>query len=420
MIKKIWKFGLSEYNKYQITAQQSLLLMIYQVLFIIFNIGIKSIQTKGLGAEDYGILIFFLAIVNFFVLFFRFGITSSVKAILTKVKTKKEEREIIGAGFVTTLFISIFFAIFIFISSFFIDSIFNTNIKFIIQIASPLTLILPFRVLISEMATGSNKIKNEVYFGLSFVILYIIPLYILFLLGQLSILKVIFIQFAAMILAILYVMKRFNPYFKNLKKRAKQIWKKNKEYGLKAYYGQVATQAGYKIDQLLIPYFVNTLWLGYYAIIVLLTSLLSMPPQALMTSMFKSLATRKKIPKKAFMYTISWLIISSLILILLGKYIILYVFSEEFLPALILLIPLIIAVIFQSVNKLYNHFIEAHQKGNYKRNADVTGAIASVVFISLLTPFFGALGAAIASAIAMFITLVVNRYYYQKIINELK
>ena len=126
---------------------------------VAIGFGIKAIQTKYLGAEAYGVYAFFGSFTVFTALFFRFGFFSSLQVLLAENHSPSIEKELFGTGFIVNFFIGISYGIFIWISSFYIDSVFNTQIGGILRLVSPLTIIIPTKSLINAMSIGSNRVQ---------------------------------------------------------------------------------------------------------------------------------------------------------------------------------------------------------------------------------------------------------------------
>lgn len=257
------------------TAKQTFILFSSQILIIVLGIITATLNTRILGPKDYGILAFFGTITGFTLLFFRFRFFSSAGLLLAQGKDQKKERELIGASILIGLLVGISYSLFIFISSFFVDSIFKTNINYSLRVFSLILLILPFRTLIPQTSRGTNKIYHLAWFN---VILYIIGVTSILLLGltTLKVSTLILINLISVIIGVIIISYSFKPLFNNLKENLKKIWQKNKEYGIHLYWGQIADQSTYKLDGIFISYFVNTTQLGFYSLASAITSPMAM------------------------------------------------------------------------------------------------------------------------------------------------
>jgi O-antigen/teichoic acid export membrane protein len=109
-------------------AKQTSMLYGSQIIVLFLGIFTGVINTRSLGPIDYGILAFIVALIAFVSLFFEFGFFSAGARLLALANTEKEERSIIGGLLVITIGIALSFSLSIFIFSFFVDSIFKTEI----------------------------------------------------------------------------------------------------------------------------------------------------------------------------------------------------------------------------------------------------------------------------------------------------
>lgn len=168
------------------TGRQTSVLYSSQIVALFLGVFIGIINTRALGPEGYGILAFFGVITSFTVLFFRFGFFSSSGLLIAQAKNEKKERELTGTSIIIAFFIGISFSFFILFLSFFVDTLFNTNVGWILRYTSFLLIGLPFTLLIPQVGRGTNKIERMSLFNIIQKTVY--------LLGALILLKIIQIK----------------------------------------------------------------------------------------------------------------------------------------------------------------------------------------------------------------------------------
>jgi len=396
------------------TGKQTSTLYLSQIIALFLGVFTGIINTRVLGPEGYGILAFFLAITSFTVLFFRFGFFSASGLLIAQAKEERKERELTGASIIIAFLIGISYSFFILILSFFVDDIFHTNIGWILRYTSFMLIALPFTFLIPQVGRGMNKIERMSLFN-------VIPK-VVYLLGALMLLKIIQIEpfhfillsIFSTIVSVFVVMHSFHPLFNNIRENLKEIWKKNKEYGFHLYLGQIADQSTYQLDRIFITYFVNTTQLGFYSLAMTITAPMVGLSSALSMSLFKGFVDMEKIPKKVIYYNFLWLAACVAGLTIFGKFIVVLLFTEKFLPTVPLILPLALASFFQGMYQPYNMFLGAKGKGKWLRNISMTQSIFNIVGNLIFIYYWGAMGAAIASAIATFIAYTGHNYYYHK------
>ena len=398
------------------TAKQTFVLFSSQILVVGLGIITATLNTRILGPKDYGILAFFSTITGFTLLFFRFGLFSSIGLLLAQEKNKKEERELIGTSILTGILVGISYSLFIFISSFFVDDIFKTNINHILRIISPILFILPFQMLIPQISRGTNKIYHLMWFNIIPKGLYVIGIVSILLLGltTIKISTLILINLISTIIGGIIINYNFRPLFNNSKKNFQKIWQKNKKYGIHLYWGQIADQSTYKLDGIFVSYFINTTQLGFYSLAAAITSPMAMLSQSLSTSLFKGFTEKDKIPKKILYFNFLWLSLCVLGLVLLGKFIVTLFFADKFLPVVSLILPLALAGFSQGMYQPYNMFLGAKGMGKWMRNISFAGSIFNVVGNLIFVICWGVIGIAVASAISRLISFSLHFFYYKK------
>ncbi|MHA1659808.1 MAG: lipopolysaccharide biosynthesis protein [Promethearchaeota archaeon] len=397
------------------TGRQTSTLYLSQIIALFLGVFTGIINTRVLGPEGYGILAFFLAITSFTVLFFRFGFFSASGLLIAQAKEERKERELTGASIITALFIGISYSFFILILSFFVDDLFHTNISWILRYTSFMLIALPFTFLIPQVGRGTNKIERMSLFN-------VIPK-VIYLLGALMLLKIIQIEpfhfillsIFSTVVSVFVVMHSFHPLFNNIRENLKEIWKKNKEYGFHLYLGQIADQSTYQLDKIFITYFVNTTQLGFYSLAMTITAPMVGLSQALSMSLFKGFVDMERIPKKVIYYNSLWLAACVAGLTIFGKFIVVLLFTEKFLPTVPLILPLALASFFQGMYQPYMMFISAHEKGKWMRNMSFIMSMVNFLGNIILIPIWGAYGAAVASVIGTSTYYLSCMFYYQKL-----
>ena len=396
------------------TAKQTGALYAAQILAMALGFITVSIVTRTLGPEKYGILAFILAAITFISLFFEFGFFSAGARLLAISRSKRRDQELIGALTLITVGISLSFFLVLFIFSFFIDSIFRTSAGNILRSISMLAAIVPFQYMLRQVCKGTNKIKKMAIANVTPRLWYLAGLLVVVCFLKLDVFLALILNLTGIIVAIILIIQSLKPKFNNLKENLKIISKETREYGFHVYCGRVVDLSTYQLDKIFISYFLNTLWVGFYNLAMVITSPMALFSRALSTSLFKGFAKRDEIPQKVILFNFLWLASCAIGLTLLGKYIVVILFSDKYLPAVPLILPLVLAGFFQGMYQPYNMFVASHRKGKWMR--DVAFIMAGVNFIGniSLIPLFGAIGAGYASAFSMGFSLIVHFYNYRR------
>jgi len=376
------------------------------------------IVTRVLGPEKYGIFAFILAVITFISLFFEFGFFSAGARLLAVSKNKKKDQELIGALTLITIGISLSFFFTLFIFSFFVDSIFHTQAGNILRSISILSAIIPFQYMLQQVCQGANEIRKMAIANIIPKLWYLAGLLIVVSFFKLDVFLTLILNLTGIIVAIILIIQSLKPKFNNLKENLKTISKETREYGFHTYIGRLVGTSTYNLDKIFISYFVNTLWVGFYNLAMVITSPMALLSRALSISSFKRFANRDRIPQKVILLNFIWLISCVVGLTLLGKFIVVILFSNRYLPVVPLILPLALAGFFQGMYQPYNMFLGAHRKGEWLRNMAIIFAITNLILNFVLIQLWSAMGAAIATLVACLLWYILCIYYYNRLLRE--
>ena len=402
------------------TGKQTFMLYGSQTAVLALGVLTTVINTRSLGPTDYGILSFILAVIYFVSLFFEFGFFSAGARLLAIANDDEKEREYIGGLVVITIGIALSFSLVIFLLSFFVDSVFHTHVGNILRIISILVSVFPFQYMVRQVCQGTNKIERLSAYNVVPKIWYLIGALMIISLFKLTLYIALLLNLSGIILATLVVIKSLKPNFNNLKGNIEVLWKETKEYGFHVYIGRVAAVSTYQLDKIFISYFVNTTWVGFYSLAMSITAPMALLSRSLSITMFRDFAHMERIPKRVVYYNLLWLIACVIGLVALGKYIIVFLFSDKYLSSASLIYPLAVAGFFQGMYQPYNMFLGAHRKGEWLRKAALTIGGINLATNLIFVPLWGAMGAAVASAVSMGFSLCIWLFYYRKYLKELE
>ncbi len=398
------------------TFQQVAILFASNIFLIIIGFGIKKIQTHQLGDISYGEYAFFISLVTFLSLFFRFGFFVSLRNLLAQNHNIIREKKLLAIGFIIATINGIGLCIVVWFLSFFVNELFQTNMGYTMQIFAPLTIVYPFYYLVNSYGVGTNNVKIIAIYNNLPKLLFLLSLMIFF--KNLTINVIIFFNLISTFIIIFYFLIKLKPNFSSTKKYWKLLWLKNQKYGFHYYTGAIANQTTYKLDELFIAYFKNTTLLGFYSLALLVASPMILMSQALNQSMYKQYSHLKRIPKKIFLYNTLWLLGCMLFLYLFGDYIVVFLFGIEFKSVSSYVFYISFAFFFQGMSSPYT-FLAAKSKGKEIRNVAWAEAIANISGNIILIPILGVEGAILTSVISKIINYSYFKYYYRKYLKAL-
>ncbi|WP_255334856.1 flippase [Methanosarcina sp. KYL-1] len=183
--------------------------------------------------------------------------------------------------------------------------------------------------------------------------------------------------------------------------------------------GMINTQ----IDSLLIGHFMDETEVGYYEVAIIFMQGVILLPQALQRVTTPSIATYygkgdlnkiQQLIKNTMFKSFAITVCISVILAIFGKFLIVMVFKEEFLPAYIPMITLLIGYSIYSTFVSIGGCLASIGKVQIIFKISAVCAALNTILNILLIPRFGLIGAASATSISLLFTTLINMYYVKR------
>jgi len=199
----------------------------------------------------------------------------------------------------------------------------------------------------------------------------------------------------------------------------KNLFKDTLKYGLKGYFANVIQFLNYRLDLLLVSYFLGTISVGWYSIAVNFAEVLWYVPTSLGTILFPHIANSSEeqaniITSRLSRQTLLLMTIASLGVGVLSPWLIPFLFGPEFSPSISALLVLLPGVLIFSVAKIIGNDFSG--RGKVGTNG-VVSAIALAINITLniiLIPRMGIQGAALSSTISYSFATFLLIYLFSK------
>lgn len=198
------------------------------------------------------------------------------------------------------------------------------------------------------------------------------------------------------------------------------LLKESLRYGGKGYLGNVAQFLNYRLDMLLVAYFLNVTAVGHYTIAVGIAERLWMIPGSIGTVLFPRVSAigdtqANQLTSKVSRHTLFIVFILSIVLIVLAKPLILILFGISFLPAvepLMILLPGIVALSFA---KVLTSDLAGRGRPEFGTYASIVSLAANIPLNLYFIPKWGISGAAFASSIAYILATLIIAAAFIKI-----
>jgi O-antigen/teichoic acid export membrane protein len=190
-----------------------------------------------------------------------------------------------------------------------------------------------------------------------------------------------------------------------------KLFKATMSYGLKSYFANVIQFLNYRLDLLLVSFFIGTVAVGWYSVAVNFAEVLWYVPTSIGTILFPHVANSSEqsaniMTARISRQTLLLMTLASGVVALISPYIIPLVFGPEFSPAINALLILLPGVLLFSLAKIIGNDFSG-------RGLVVTNGIVSAIALGLnialnviLIPRMGINGAALSSTITYSIATI--------------
>jgi len=184
-------------------------------------------------------------------------------------------------------------------------------------------------------------------------------------------------------------------------------------YGMQGHLGNIIQFFNYRLDMLMLAYFMDLGEVGYYSIAVMLAEALWYFPSTVGTMIFartiglstdEANQTTPRICRNTLLITL----LEALAVFLLGRYVILLLYGSDFLPSVRPLWILLPGVVSLSVYKVLGNEIAGRGKPLINTIAAAVSLAVNASLNWLLIPRWGMSGAAFASTVSYTVTAVVT------------
>jgi O-antigen/teichoic acid export membrane protein len=388
-----------------------------EILLMALTFATGILNSRFLGAAEYGIYAFVMTVVEVIMIFGGLGYPQAGARIMALTKDPSEERSVMGALVVVALLMGVGMSatlgglIPIISSSF--DAAPNA-----LAMGLFLCVTAPMQLVLMQGCRGGNRIGVLASLKILPKGLYLVGGLCVVYFVRLTAVSSLTIYLIATVTTCVIAVLALRVRFSDIKSRIKTITGEVKRYGFHSYLGGIADNSTFKLNNLLIAGYVDTTWLGFYSIASTMVSPMANFSISLSTAAYKSLASRDRIDKRIFFLNAAFLLCCGGFVALCARALIHYVLTDQFLPATGLVYILIFTAFFQGMYQPINAFLGSHGRGKELRAISLWVSLVNLIVAVVLIPRIGAYGAALGSSIAKLCELIGNIYFYRRITAE--
>ena len=385
----------------------------------------KPIMARFLGPDGLGLFSMALMIIGIIELIALFGIDSALIKFVAEYKERKEKvYSLVSSALITMLIVGIIVSSALFVLSDTIANVFNMpSLSLLLKIY---TFVLPLSLaqgIIVSYFTGLREMRYYAFTGIlrNFLTLVFILAFLIIGLGvEGAMLGTAFAIFVTVSMTIVIVKRFVHFTFSDYKKNTKTL----AFFGSRLVGANMISQIYYYVDIIMIGYFLTSTDVGYYAVAISLSRFFWLVPRAMATIAYPAISEYwaagnhqaiSKLVDKTTKYCACILVFAGMSVIFFAKDIITFLFTPEFLPAVLPLIILIIGTVTSGILRPITVIFASTGKVNLVLIISAIGAVGDILLNIALIPTYGIIGAAIATTTSYVIGVGITMYLIWKI-----
>lgn len=210
------------------------------------------------------------------------------------------------------------------------------------------------------------------------------------------------------------------PSFQDIKYSFSLLNQENRKYGFNVYLGSLSDNSTRYIAGITLGAFgVSNASVGYYTLAQAMATPLAMLPAIIGSAYYKQFASLNRINTKVLKGTIGLTILSCVLFLFLIKYVVMFLYNEEYYCVARYASWLSVASCIHGLGDMFNRFLGAHGLGRQMRNSSFAcGGV--LLFGSLVLVYFFGIGGAIFTVVAssLVYTYMLSQYYIKFVKNR--
>jgi len=394
------------------------------IIVLLLHFFQKPILARYLGPDGFGLFSMAIMIAGIIGLGVAFGFDSALTKYAAEYKEDKSKlNSLFSSAFITILIIGAIASLALFTFSEIFASIFNMpSLSLLLKIyALAFSFSLLHGVIISYFI-GLREMRYYAFIRIlqaSLALAFIIAFLMIGLGVEGAMLGTVFAIIGTAAVAMV-IMKRFVhftllDYKKNTKKLA--------SFGSRLVGANMINEIYSYADILMIGYFLTSTDVGYYAVAISLSRFFWLVPRAMSIVAYPAISEYwakdnhqaiNKLVDKSTKYSACILIFAGMSVVFFAKDIIAFIFTPEFLPAVLPLTILVIGTVTSGTLSSIGGIFASVGKPDLVLKISAISAVGAVMLNIVLIPTYGIVGAAAATTAAYVLTVGITIYFLRK------
>ena len=395
------------------------------IIVLLLHFFQKPILARFLGPDGLGLISMAMMIIGFIELIALFGIDGALVKFVAEYKEQNEKvNSLVSSAFFTILIVGIIVSLALFVFSNTFANVFNMpSLSLLIKIYA---LAFPFSLVLGIIYSYFTGLRDMRYYAFIKILrasssLVFISAFLIIGLGvegamSGTVFAIFITASVAMVIIKRYVHLTLSDYKKNTKKLA--------SFGSRLVGANMINEIYHYVDIIMIGYFLTSTDVGYYAMAMSLSRFFWLVPRAMGTVAYPAISEYwaknniqaiNKLVDKSTKYSACILIFAGMSVVFFAKDIITFLFTPEFLPAVLPLTILIIGTVTSGIVKSIGVIFASTGKVNLVLIITAIGTVGNVLLNIALIPTYGIIGAATATTISYVMGVGIMIYLLRKI-----
>lgn len=195
------------------------------------------------------------------------------------------------------------------------------------------------------------------------------------------------------------------------------LFRESLKFGLKGHLGTIFQYLNYRMDLLIVAYFLTVSSVGHYEVAVLVAETIWYIPNSISQILFPKIAASDKAEADQFTpivlrHTFYWTVLSSLVLFAISGPLIQFLFTAAFSPSILALQLLLPGIVALSIWKVLINDLTGRGYPQYRTYSTVVSLFLTIGLDFLLIPSWGIKGAAVATSVAYGVSSLLSLYWF--------
>jgi O-antigen/teichoic acid export membrane protein len=386
------------------------------------NFLFTAVIVRAMSADDYGAFsICIFTVISFTGYLFEFGLFAAGARLLAVARDRPEERRIFGAMLAAGLAIGLLFTLFVAASGPAVDYLYpGAHVAGVLLMAAPLAAAVPLQYMVELACQGMNRIVALAALRLALPLSSLTIVVIARRYGLITTTPAVLAYLGGLTTAVVVIVLLLRPSFRELPSELRRLLKATREYGFHIYVGRVVAMMSFRLDSVLLPYFVGKRKFGSYTLARQVSEQVSNLARAMATTRFRVFANRTEVSSYIERWNLALLTAASAGLAAAGPWAIVLVFQTKHRAAIPLMLPFALMALFAGLLQPYNSFLSAHGQGLALRNLSLVMGVVNLFGLFVFARRYGAPGAAWFAVASMAFNFALHLYYYSRLRAELQ